>query len=382
MTSATSEGNDLFRAIPSPVTGQPLEFTYWDFWPCLLVTADYQGDWNGLLEPLRRKRDGHQAGYDAAEAVLSHIRWLREALDQAELTATDVLADADPAFLKKQLPKARRKLREGGFREQEKSAWMLHTPRREREARARRGYWDRFPVSPTRYARGLEGLYKSDGFYSENQSFALERKLSAFLAKHEARVTPAEPLALYRAFLTVCLEKIEMVDDSYGVIGDLYGHVFEKYARLAPDVLGMPPELFLQDLLELLIWEDYGFTDSEQPAFFAGLPSGIVSLAEAILHEQRMELQALELDYQAEKALTMLGLLYTGQQMFDRFVPLAQIVGTRAWQRITTMAELAEQHGLGDLARAVYEACLGPGPHEAFLRKKYAELSERLSEKT
>ena len=86
------------------------------------------------------------------------------------------------------------------------------------------------------------------------------------------------------------------------------------------------------------------------------------------------ELAALELEYPAEKTLTLLGMLYTEQRMFDRFVPIAQEMGSRAWERITTMAEMAERHGRHDLALAVYEACLGPGMHEDTLRKKYEEL--------
>ncbi len=71
-------------------------------------------------------------------------------------------------------------------------------------------------------------------------------------------------------------------------------------------------------------------------------------------------------------------MLYTQQQMFDKFVPVAKEMGTRAWERITTMSEMAEKHGRYDLALAVYEACLGPGSHDKFLRKKYKELKSRL----
>ena len=59
-------------------------------------------------------------------------------------------------------------------------------------------------------------------------------------------------------------------------------------------------------------------------------------------------------------------------------MPVAEEMGTRAWERITTMSEIAEKHGRYDLALAVYEACLGPGMHKEFLRKKYEELKSRL----
>jgi hypothetical protein len=71
-------------------------------------------------------------------------------------------------------------------------------------------------------------------------------------------------------------------------------------------------------------------------------------------------------------------MLYTEQRMFDRFVPIAKEMGSREWERITTMSEMAEEHGRHDLAVAVYEACLGPGMQEDFLRKKYRQLKKRL----
>jgi hypothetical protein len=108
---------------------------------------------------------------------------------------------------------------------------MIHIPRREREARAMRGYWEHFPVSPKEYSDALESRYKTSGWYSENQSFALERKLSSFLEKREARSSLPELFALYRAFLTIVVEKMDMVDDSYGVIGTLYQEVFEGEAH-------------------------------------------------------------------------------------------------------------------------------------------------------
>lgn len=72
-------------------------------------------------------------------------------------------------------------------------------------------------------------------------------------------------------------------------------------------------------------------------------------------------------------------MLYREQLMFDQFIPMAQAMGTREWERITTMSETAEKHGKPDLALAVYEACLGSGMHEDCLCKKYRELKDRLS---
>jgi len=224
----------------------------------------------------------------------------------------------------------------------------------------------------------LERRYKSKGYYSENRSFDLEEKLSAFIKKQESRASLAKRFALYRAFLTVVVEKMNMVDDSFGIVGELYQEVFQKYYHLDRTKLDMQPSDFFRDLLELLIWEDYGFTYEEQPDFFASLISSEVPVAESILQQQWEELSELEIEYQAEKALTMLGMLNVQHQCFDNFVSLAKVMGTRHWQRITSMSEMAEKHQQYDLALAVYEACLQPGEHKKFLSGKYNKLKRRL----
>jgi hypothetical protein len=212
-----------------------------------------------------------------------------------------------------------------------------------------RGYWEHFPVSPQEYASSLESLYKTSGWYTKNQSSGLERKLSAFVEKHQARALLPELVALYRAFLTVVAEKMDMVDDSYGTVGGLYEDVFEEYLQLDRKVLGIPLEIFLQDLIELIIWEDYGGTDRGKPIFLAGLTEHEIPLVEYILNELWNEFRDLELDYQAEETLTMLGAHYCHQRMFEKFVPMARVMGTREWERITTMSEIAEKHGRCDL---------------------------------
>ena len=116
-----------------------------------------------------------------------------------------------------------------------------------------------------------------------------------------------------------------------------------------------------------MIWEDYAGTSKYQPDLFAGLSSAEVPLVESILEKAWEELRELELEYPAEKALTMLGMLYVQQRIYDKFVPVARLMGTREWQRITHMAEMAVKRRKKDLALAVYEACLGPGSHETFL---------------
>jgi len=378
---ATHYGSDICQEIVLP-GGGTFVTTYWDLWFAIVLVTDFGSDWDKLADHFRQEsKTSYSFRRYVAEGFLCHLHHLRQALTEAGLTAQDLLSGVGLDLLKGQKPKARRKLLKDSPPEHDWSPWMRNTPRVEHQRRALRGYWPHFSVSPDRYAGQIEHLFKPSGFYSEDQSFGLERKLSAFIEHREADASEAERCALYRAFLTVMLEQMDKVDDSYGVIGDLYSGVFETYIQLDRSALRMPLADFMQDWLELLIWEDYGFTYQEQPAFFAGLASTEVPLVETILRAQWNELRELDLDDQAEQALTMLGMLCTQQRMFDRFIALAQAMGTRAWQRITTMSEMSEKHRRYELALGVYEACMRPGMHEGFLQKKYAELQGRLQQK-
>ena len=377
------EGNDLYREIILPNTGVAFRVTYWDLWVSIILTTQFGGDWEAMIEDTRKQAKSDPWKRDRGEGLLNHLRNLRRSLENAGLSPQDILKDAAPPFLIKQKPRARRKVIGLEFKKQDESIWMIETPRKQCEERALRGYWESFPVSPREFATDLAVICTTGQYYLEEQTFKLERKLSAFLDKHEARLDLPGQLALYRAFLTVLLENIDGVDDSYGVIGDLYENVFKGYYELDRSLFGMPVEIFFQDLLELLIWEDYAFTYRNQPDFFAGLSGSEVPIVEAILRQEWQERGKLELDYQSENALTMLGLLYAQQKMFEAFVPIAQAMGTRHWQRITRLAEAAEKHQQHDLALAVYETCLKqPGMHEDYLRKEYEKLKHRIQPAT
>ena len=373
------DGNDLYREIILPDT-RVFPVTYWDLWISILLSAQFAGDWEALLAHFRQHTTALSWQRDQAEGLVNHLLLLRQALEQAGLTSNDFLKDADRDFLKKQKVKAKRKLLEFGFKEHEKSVWMIETPHRQRNFRALRGYWEQFPVSPLTFAPDLAAIFKTGKYYLEEQSFKLDHKLSGFLDKKKACLDIPGQLGLYRAFLTVVLENMNGVDDSYGVIGDLYESVFETYFQLERAQINLPLETYFQDLLELLIWEDYAFTYYNQPDFFASLSKLEVPLIEAVLRQQWQELDVLGLGYQSQKALTMLGLLYAQQTMFDQFIPIGKAMGTSAWQRITILAGAAEKHQRYDLALGVYEACLRPGMHEDYLRKEYEKLSHRIQE--
>ena len=172
--AVSHSGNDLYREIILPTTQTTFKVTYWDVWMLALAEND--------------------------------------------LNLADVLGKDAARLLKAERRTAKRKILDKSPQDREKSPWMIHTPRVEREARALRGYWDRFPISPVHYADALTRLYKTSGYYSEDQSFGLEQKLGDFVDRKAERASLPELFALHRAFLTIVLEKMDMVDDSYGVI--------------------------------------------------------------------------------------------------------------------------------------------------------------------
>ncbi|MFO7684280.1 MAG: hypothetical protein R6X34_29975 [Chloroflexota bacterium] len=371
------KGNDLFREVQWPDSDEIWLVSNWDLWFLVVLLNEFDGDWQKMINYLRHNT---QSTYSrgSVEAKLSHLRHLQETIQQAVLDPISVLGPEAMALLKKEKRPAANKVLKQELPWNDKSYWMIHTPSYVREERSRRGYWEHFAVSPEIYAQPLAALFKTHGYYEEDQSFALERKLSAHLDKQEKKASVPQLAALYRAFLTVMLEKIEIVDDSYGVIGDLYGEVFTGYMELPRAETGVPLLIFFQDLVELVLWEDYCFTDAEMQKFLASLPPEEAVLMGSILRSQSAELAALQLEYQSEKALTLWGLLAAEQAWYSQFVELAQEMGARAWQRIVRMAEKAEQAGQVDLATAVYEtALLAPGVHHNYLQKKYQELQAR-----
>lgn len=371
-------GNDLYREIAILNQSDLFRVTYWDLWFVMLQLAQFGGDWDKMIAYFRNQVETNLWKRDHAEGLLNHLRNLRQSLDRTGLTSQDILQDADPLFLKKQKPRAKRRILDLEFQEQEFSLWMIETPRKFCEARAMRGYWTWFPVSPLTFAADLAPIFQTGRYYLEKETFKLGHKLSDFLKKYQTRLDLPGQLALYRAFLTVVLENMGGVNDSYGVIGQLYEDVFKIYFQLDRSLIDLPLRTFFQDLLELLIWENYGFTYRNQPDFFTGLSEQEVPIVAAVLRQEWQELGDLDLLYQSEKALTLLGMLYAQKEMFEQFIPIAQVMGTREWQRITRLAEAAEKCQQYDLALAVYENCFGPGFHEAYLHEQYEKLKNRI----
>jgi hypothetical protein len=256
---------------------------------------------------------------------------------------------------------------------------MRHTPRQRHYAYALRGFWPCFPVSPASYAARLASQFATRRWFSANQSFGLARKLDTFLDEVASVIQQdqyAQAQAMLRAFLTVVIELMEVADDSFGCLGDSFRDGFAKYLAMPRDATGITATVFFHDLLTLLIWEDYGLTYDQTEGYFARLTPDEGNLCIAYVQQQMQALQADDLDYQYEEALTLLGQIVAEQQRFEQFETLARDMGTRQWKRIIVLADRAVKQRKRPLAVAVFEAALSPGMHEGFLRQKYEQLKK------
>jgi hypothetical protein len=365
------------RALVLPAEAeQPLELSYWDLWFALVAHADFEGSWERCVAHLRQQKN--QGGSSRlAERKLSHLRELERRLQHAEVEISAIVAQVDP--LPVELRRARHQVLTREPREYEWSDAMRHTPRQRHYAYALRGFWPCFPGSPTSYAARLAAQFHTRRWFSENQSFGLARKLDAFLddvASLIPQAQYAQAHAMLRAFLTVVSELMAVADDAFGCLGDSFRDGFAKYLALPRDETGMDATVFFHDLLTLLLWEDYGLTYEQTEGYFAGLTPQEGDLCIDYVQQQIQELQADDLDYQAEEALTLLGQIVAEQHRFGQFEEWARHMGTRHWKRIVVLADRAVKQRKRPLAVAVFEAALSPGAHEGFLRKKYEQLKK------
>jgi len=372
---STPVGRDRALVLPT-ASAQPLELSYWDLWFALVADADFDGSWDRFVEHLRWQKN--QGGSSRlVERKLSHLRELERRLRQANVAISAIVAQIDQ--LPGELRRARNQVLTREPREYEWSDAMRHTPRQRRYAYALRGFWPCFPASPASYAARLASQFATRRWFSENQSFGLARKLDTFLDEVASVIQQdkyAQAQAMLRAFLTVVIELMEVADDSFGCLGDSFRDGFAKYLAIPRDETGINATVFFHDLLTLLIWENYGLTYEQTEGYFAGLTPDEGDLCIAYVHQQLQELQADDLDYQYEEALTLLGQIVAEQHRFERFEALARDMGTRQWKRIVVLADRAVKQRKRSLAIAVFEAALSPGVHEGFLRKKYEQLQK------
>jgi hypothetical protein len=369
----TPVGTDHAVSLPTP-QGETLQLSYWDLWFALIAARDSAGDLLRLAQQLAS--DKLSCWRDSTERKQSHLLDLHRRLTSEGVMVDQIVAAAgDLARTEKR--RAEKLVLKDALRERDRSPAMHETAREHGQKAALRGSWPQFPVSPEPFADEIWSRFKRTGFYSQNASFGVARKLDRFVdraVKILKKGQYAKAQALLRGWLTVIIELIEMADDSFGCIGDAFGVGFKVYLDIPLAETGIKESVFFADLLDFLIWEDYGFTWRRTHGYFRQLSPEQADLCIRHLRQRIGELSSSLMNYQSDKALTLLGQVVAEQDRFDQFEDLAREMGSRHWERIVQLVDRAMKKRKRDLACRVFEAALTPGPHSDFLQKKYGQL--------
>jgi hypothetical protein len=358
--------------------GESMVLSYWDIWFVLVAVRDYAGDFVRLAKRLKEGKSSFFLNSRAAERKRCHLRDLEKRLAGAELTAEDVVAAAGD-LARTEIRRARTRVLEHTEREREWSEPMRNTPRKHRLEQALRGHWDRFSVSPQPFEKEIGSHFQSRSFYSERASSRLSSTLDGYVGQAEKLQKSgkyAEAQALLRGWMAVVVELMGHADDSFGSIGMSFDEGFAAYLKIPPDRTGIAEEVFFPDLLDFLIWEDYGLTDDRIEGYFKGLTPAQADLCIGHLRRRILELRADDLEYQSEEALTLLGRVVAEQGRFDLFEGLAREMGAREWQRIIRLVDRAVKQRKKPLALKVFEAALTKGSHLKFLTEKNEKLKQ------
>jgi len=267
--------------------GHAVPLSYWDVWYALLTQDQFGGDLEQLAQALRAMSKGCPSSEDA-KRKLSHLRDFQQRLTSSEVSLAEVVAAISPELAKTEARRAHGRIVKHNQRSYELSEPMRLLPEERLYNAAIRGMCGGFPVSPAAYYEALRAKFNWRRCYEEDASWDLAKKLdvataaAANLAKNGKF---AEALATLRSAMTVTLELAQIADDSFGCIGMSFQSMFEAYLALPRDKAGIAPEAFLMDLLELLIFEDYGFTADHTDGFFASLSreEGLFGLAHRLI---------------------------------------------------------------------------------------------------
>ncbi|MEY4508588.1 MAG: hypothetical protein RLZZ450_710 [Pseudomonadota bacterium] len=296
---------------PTPAEDQPLDdgtrtgieswrvigavsFCHWDRWLLRLALDEPQG-LRSIEREFRRRATVKGSPNRDAEAMLAQVTDLQARLHRLELAPESVLDNVERAsnWL---LAKAHRRVWHG--RAIYNTEAMLNTPRVALEARALRGNWAAFPVSPASYAAPLKAIvgsgyydYRGVGLITMQIEMQIDRML--YVAKSDA-----ERLAIHRAALTAVIEMMDQVDDSDADMAILFRSSERAYLELLRGPLQTPR--MLRDLLELVVWEDYGLF-AEGGQFVGALTEDKADLVVIELARMLSELRAAGLDYQAAR---------------------------------------------------------------------------------
>lgn len=347
-------------------------FLYWDRW-FLRLAVDERDGLEGLVGRFKADRKHRRASHERrdAEAKLAHLDDLRVRLAKVGMTAHEVLGEADAAD-KKLLAKSQTKLIEQSLLR--KSTAMLNTQRHRLEARALRGHWGAFPVSPARFEDELMRGHDRNAYYDWRVTTWFADDLDAHRdVLSRLATSEAEQLALYRAALTVIVESMERTDDSHASLAMVFEDVWNAYLAMPWERTGIPASAFFRDLIELTVWENYGLIDGLTD-FLRSLALDDAAVVESVFAEVIPELRDGDFDHQEEKALRLRVDFLIGQRLHDRFVDAAFELGSRAWMPIVAMGQAALDARKRTLAMSVFSAADQPGMQRDYLRQECVKM--------
>ena len=124
-------------------------------------------------------------------------------------------------------------------------------------------------------------------------------KLYKYVEKKERLPIP-ELSAFYRAFLTVILENMDYINDSYGQIVMLSSDVFNKYIRISWRDLNVDFKAYFDDLIKYVIWDGYCITDSSYSSLFSGLKDNETETIKCMLQSEQKILLKYGLEHEAD----------------------------------------------------------------------------------
>jgi len=180
-----------------------------------------------------------------------------------------------------------------------------------------------------------------------------------------------------RALLEVCAaEGFELVDDSYGTLGDFYRACLEDYQYILEEWPFDRPAFFA-DTLDLYLTEDYGFSDQTIALMlhFCQTDEEYDAL-ERLASEARDRLKGGDA-YKHQKMADLLLKLYDLRGDDDAYLSACDEKEAAGWQRWVWKAQRLEALSRVDEAVATYQEGLRHTRNPRFLIEKLSELEQR-----
>ena len=351
------------------------EWSFWDLWFCVLCVLDHGGDWAELDASLARER-----GSDA-EAKWSHLTDLTARLDQAALTAEELVGEA--VRDSKVRTRAHTKVLRSHLYDRDKTGPMRNPPSARLTATCLFGSWPRFTVSPQpsydtlrRYI-DLGGGRFNNGWAMRKVTSDLDERLRALVGR--AR-NDAARLAARRATLSLLYQLAEIADDSYGYLGDTAQAAVEQYARTDWRTTGIAPDVYWHDLLGwCVLASNYGLLHRIEVDVFRWAKVGPdLDLVDATLADLASELTQARMRGRAEEAQAMRASAVVASGRVTRFAATAEAIGTARWTAFEQLVEASLRRRRADIARQVLDRAEQAGVQPSWVRQRRAEIESAM----